>query len=193
MKTKLQLLIAAILLTASAMFAESSDWFISPTYGAVFPSSSGITYHGMSGTVNYKDGYSVGLNAGRYFGNFKTYISYDYTSFQDMGFTLQTPYGKMFESDNSNYNGQTIMANADYLFQLPLGWNGYVGVGGGQTFDGGDNTTLEARCGLSHKFSSWSLFGGYSYWITQGSITSGHVSVEEPRQERLTLKLERSF
>lgn len=196
MKTKLQLLIAAILLTASAMFAESSDWFISPTYGAVFPSSSGITYHGYSGTVDYKDGYTVGLDAGRYFFNnqLKTYISYDYTSYQDKGFTLSTPYGKVYQSDNSNYNGQTLMANADYIFQKGfLGIKPLFGVGVGATFDGGDNATFEGRFSLRKDFAGFTISTAFASRLSQGSITSGHVSVEEPRQERIEFKLSKSF
>ena len=185
--------ILTFLLFPLAAFA-SSPWFLEPTASEVFPLNGGITYHGMQGIVNYRDGYSVGFDVGRYFGPWKLYASYDYTSFQDRGFTLQTPGGPIYQGDHSNYNGQTLMANADYVLpQILFGITPSFGAGVGRAFDGGDNAAFEGRLCLRKCFAGFTLSASFASRFTQGSITSGHVSINEPRQERLTLKLERIF
>ena len=189
-KIKYTLLIS---LLASMAYA-AGDWFLEPSVGDMFPLNGGINYHGTSGMVNYKDGYTTGIGMGRYLGNFKIYATYDYTSYQDRGFTLQTPYGKVYQSDNSNYNGQTVMANADFSPKISsFGITSIMGIGMGQTFDGGNNSVFELRAGIEKRLYEWNVSFLYAERFTQGSITEGHVSVEEPRQERIEFKLSKSF
>ena len=85
------------------------------------------------------------------------------------------------------------MANADYISNPLWGFSMFAGGGLGQTFDGGNNTACEVRAGILKSLYGFTASVLYGYRWTQGSITEGHITVDDPRQERLIFKLERKF
>lgn len=182
----------AILLATSTMFADS-PWFIQPTISQIFPLNSGGVYHGMPMTINYKNGYAAGLDAGRYFGAFKLYMSGEYYSFRARQATVQTPFGLLTRADNDLLHGWAVLANADYTRSLLWGFKAFAGGGAGVSWDGATCPVFDARTGLSKSLGLWSLSAAYGYRWTQGTIYMGHISIDEPRQERLTFALIRTF
>lgn len=174
----------------------ANDWFIQPEGGLVIPSPSGIVYHGMSGHVEYRDGYSAGLSAGRYVGSFKLYLSYDYTSFKAKGATLQTPLGQVTQGDSDLYHVHTVLLNANYTLPVSRRLTAFFGAGAGESFDSATNAVFEIRSGLSYRIHGLDISTAYGYRITQGQIKEGlksdgsySIMIDEPAQQRITVAL----
>lgn len=161
----------------ASVLAYGSNYFVEPSAAFVMPSDSGLSYHGMNGTVQYKDGYSVGLNAGRYYGPFKLYVSYDYTNWRAKIMNLQTPLGELNQSVTDLYQQHNFMLNLDRDIFNYNGFVFYLGGGAGISMD--DTTAIigEARLGL--RFKGLSVY--YSSRITDGKITYGATNnIQEP-------------
>ena len=182
----------------------ANDWFVSPSAGLVFPNSSVITYHSMSGRVDYKTGYAQGLQFGRNIGQFKLYVEYTHSSFKARDLTLQTPYGQVSQADSDNQDQHTVTINADYSHVLAMGLAGYVGLGAGAAFDSTTSPVIEGRCGLSHTFggraSPFRIAIEYGYRWTDGSQKFGHktdgsysIVVDRPDQQMLTISIGKNF
>ena len=191
-----------LLLIASTAYADS--WFLAPTTGLVFPSSSHVLYHGYSGSVDYRTGYAQGLQFGRNIGQFKLYVEYTHSSFKARDLTLQTPYGQVSQADSDNQDQHTVTINADYSHVLAMGLAGYVGLGAGAAFDSTTSPVIEGRCGLSHTFggraSPFRIAIEYGYRWTDGSQKFGHktdgsysIVVDRPDQQLLTLCISKQF
>ena len=185
--------IGMMALSVVATVHAEESWFIEPTGSIVWPSNSAITYHSMSGTVFYRSGYSVGLDAGRYFGPFKLYASYTYTSFNAKSVTLQTPYGPISQSDSDLDHYHSVLLNADYVWPIVGGWKVLVGGGAGYGFDSTSSPVIEAHGGVGKDFKWASVYLLCTYRKTYGAITEGHISVERPDEWKPTLILEKRF
>ena len=188
-----------LLFTAATAYADS--WFLAPSAALVFPSSSGIVYHGYSGSVNYRTGYAQGLQFGRNIGQFKLYVEYQHENFKARDITLNTPFGKVSQADSDNQDQHFISANCDYLFpKLAGGFRPMGGLGFGASFDETVTPNVEARVGLEKSFGQWDFNISYAYRFAQGSQRFGHKSngsssivVERPDQQMLTISIGKNF
>lgn len=191
----------AIFMAPVSAHGAEDNWFIAPVISQVYPLNSAIEYHGMSGTVSYKDGGNYGLDLGRNIGPFKIYGEYTFSQFRDRAISLATPYGTVVDGDNSYLRQNTVSLNADYTHLLPFGWRAVIGGGVGAGFDSTTSCVLGLRAGLERTLSGgWTLGGFYEYLWTDGQIKEGlksdgsySIVTDEPREQRLTLKLERGF
>lgn len=189
----------AVLVFITQAFA--GEWFVQPTVALVAPSSSLIVYRGMHGKVDYKDGSSFGLQAGRNVGAFRLYVSYDYTSFRAKEVTLQTPYGEVSQKDNDLYRAHAVLANIAWEPRLPLSrLNGILMAGAGQSFNGSRNFAYQLGAGIGRQYGDWEAKIIFSKRVVEGEQKYGHKSdgsysivVQEPSQSRLTISLGRSF
>ena len=194
--TWLVILLICAVLGLGASICRGNEWYIEPSGGIVYPNCAPLKYHGMPGTVEYKSGYSTGLEAGRYITDWlRVGVCYDFTSYQDKGMTLQTPYGPMFTPDHSHENAQTAMLNLRLYGPTWYGLRPYAQMGIGEQFDGETNTALDARIGLSKQlFNSYALNIDVSRRYIQGcNIPDSHINITEPNQTRLTLCLTKHF
>ena len=191
--------LALFLLAASTAFA--GDWFISPTAGLVFPSSSAIVYHSMVGRVDYRTGYSQGLQFGRNVGNFELYLSYDHASFKARDITLQTPYGQVSQSDSDNQDQHTVLWNISYSPNVSFyGIRPIVLAGAGATIDEATSLSYQFGAGATRKLAGFDITINYAYRFAQGSQRFGHktdgsysIVVQEPDQQMLTLSIGKNF
>ena len=182
----------------------ANDWFVAPTAGLVFPSSSHVLYHGMNGNVDFKTGYAQGLQFGRNLGNFKLYIEYQHENYHARSLTLATPYGQVSQADSDNQDQHTLTINADYSHSLAMGLAGYFGLGAGAAFDSTTSPVIEGRCGLSHtlggRTSPFRIALEYGYRWTDGSQKFGlkhdgsySIVLQEPDQQMITFSIGKKF
>ena len=178
----------------------ANDWFVSPSAGLVFPNSSVITYHSMSGRVDYKTGYAQGLQFGRNIGQFKLYVEYTHSSFKARDLTLQTPYGQASQSDSDNSDSSSILIGATYGKEFYKGYKLLAGAACGETFDNSTSFFFEPRIGVSKKFYGLDLSLMYAYRFAQGQERFGlksngtySIVVDRPDQKMLTLSIGKNF
>ena len=175
-------------------YGDTKDgWFAGPTAAYVIPYPTSVSYKGMSGTAYFKDGYGVGLEAGRTIRNFKLYLTYDYTQARAKGITINTPFGQQSNSDTDLFASHTIMANADIKIGSLWGFRPFIGGGAGLSIDQTTSSVCEVRGGLERKFKGGRISIGYAYRIAQGQINEGNWHIKEPSQSRFMLAWGRSF
>lgn len=177
----------------ASVLAYGSNYFVEPTGAFVMPSDSGLSYHGMNGTVQYKDGYSVGLNAGRYYGPFKLYLSYSYTQFYAKEINFQTPIGRQSTADTDLYHSHALMFNCQYNFLRWKKTDFFIAGGLGFGFDGNTSAIFEGSAGISQRLDGFNLSVAYSYRLIQGQIIQGSTKIDEPNQSRIMLSIGRRF
>ena len=187
-----------LLLIASTAYADS--WFLAPTTGLVFPSSSHVLYHGYSGSVDYRTGYAQGLQFGRNMGSFKLYIEYQHENYHARSLTLATPYGQASQSDSDNSDSSSILIGATYGKEFYKGYKLLAGAACGETFDNSTSFFFEPRIGVSKKFYGLDLSLMYAYRFAQGQERFGlksngtySIVVDRPDQKMLTLSIGKNF
>lgn len=191
MKTTLlaSLVLATILLLGSSI-AQASPWFVEPNISYVTPRDSNATYWGMPARVEYSNGQSFGLNAGRTFGSLKTYLSYDQTSFKAKQIGVQTPYGEQIQSLEEEYVSHSIGANARYTAKNGL----FADIGIGRSFSDYSSWYYGCGAGISRNTArNTKLCLLVSYRITPQDIELKHKNIEQPDQVRWTLSFNKQF
>lgn len=181
------------ILALPTILLASGNWFVEPTASKVWLQSSGMSYHSYDGRAFYNDGYSVGLNAGRYFygDKIKTYISYDYTESRANRFQLYTPYGTQTQADRDLWHNHTVKLNADYRGnKLIGGLQPYIGLGTGLSFDDTTSEVIEGRIGVARSINRNTLLSvEYGYRKTFGTLDYNTIKIKEPDQNRVTLSI----
>lgn len=195
------LAILAFICWAGSVCYGQQNWFVEPAASYVIPSNSGIKYHGLSGTVDYSNGYAAGLNAGRYVGPFKLYASYNYTSFRAKSLTLQTPFGAVSQADTDLYHAHAVGLFIKYNHRCGvLGLIPTVTLGGGESFGASASPFFELGFGVGRSvcgtdvildISRRYLFG--SQLFGRKSDGSYSIEVEEPNQTLITLSIGKRF
>lgn len=179
------------LIAATSCFASS--WFVEPTAGLVFPKDSKATYYGMDATVKYDNGQAFGINAGRTFGNFKTYLSYDHTSFTAREIAVQTPYGLQKQSLSDDYEGHTICVNGDFTARMGR-WAGVcASIGSGYTFSEYSSQVYSAGISIRKRLKVADVSLGTTYRVTPKDIQLKHKTISQPDQIHYTLSVSKQF
>lgn len=194
-------LLLGCLLAAVSVHADN-NWFIRPNIAFVQPMNVSATYYGYDGYAQFKNGYSIGVMAGRNgfpWEFISPYISYDYTSFNAKSLTLHTPIGESVNTQTDLYHTHTVTAGAIFAptertsDRYLGGVRPFMRVGIGRTFNDAQADVIDTTAGLARRVLGGELSVEAGRRWTDGTIQYAHRSFEQPSFNLLSISYKLSF